>query len=113
MNSAARLLNQSTISRTWVVSIILTHVQYSVITLFLGVLVSALSIIYVTNMSRGLNANLQRAMAERNQLHIQESQLLLEKNTWGTQARIQSVATDKLAMEVPTQHSLVIIKSEN
>lgn len=109
MNSAARFLNHSTFSRTWVVSVILSKAQWSVFTLMLAVSVSALSIVYVTNNTRCLNATLQQTLAEREGLHIQWSQLLLEKSTLIMQARIQDVASKDLEMVVPDNKSVVII----
>jgi len=109
MNAAARFLSLSTVSRTWVVSFILSKTQLSLVTLVIGVLVSSLSVVYVTNMSRSFNANVQQSLAERDHLHAQWGQLLLEKSTWIMQARIQQVASDKLGMVVPDSKSVVII----
>lgn len=109
MNAAGRYLSQSSVSRTWVVSVFLSKTQLSVCTLIAGVLMSALSIVYVTNCSRSLNAGLQQTLAERDRLHIQWGQLLLEKSTWMMQARIQQVASDKLGMMVPNNKSVVIV----
>jgi cell division protein FtsL len=109
MNSAARFLSQNPISRTWVVSVLLSKVQFSLITLSIAVLVSALSIVYVTNYSRELNASLQQAFTDRDHLHIQWGQLLLEKSTLTMQARIQQVASNKLGMVIPNNKSVVIV----
>jgi cell division protein FtsL len=109
MNSAARFLSQSSASRTWVFSILLSKAQLSLITLTMGVLVSALSVVYVTNCSRDLNANLQQTLAERNHIHVQWGQLLLEKGTLMMQARIQQVASNKLGMVIPNSKSVVIV----
>ncbi len=109
MNAAARLLKQGTLSRSWVISVVLARAQYATFTLAIGVLVSALSIVYVTNTSRSLNAGIQQAIAERNQLHIQWGQLLLEKSTWVTPARVQHVAEDQMGMVVPDSKSVIIV----
>lgn len=109
MNAAARFLSQSTVSRTWVFSVLLSKTQYTTLLLTLAVLVSSLSIIYVTNTTRMLNATIQQTLAERDQMHIQWGQLLLEKSTWMMQARIQQVASEKLGMVVPNSKSVIII----
>lgn len=109
MNAAARFLSQSTLSRTWMLSLLLSKLQVSLITLFAGIAVSALSMVYVTNTTRDLNAGLEQVLAERNQLHIQWSQLLLEKGTLLMQARIQQVASNKLGMIMPDSKSVVIV----
>ncbi len=110
MNAAARLLGQSSsLSRNWVVSVILSRVQFSTMILVSALLVSALSVVYVTNLSRSLNAGIQQTLTERNQLHIQWGQLLLEKSTWVTPARVQHVAEDQMGMVVPDSKSVVIV----
>lgn len=111
MNAAARLLSQQgSVARSWVVSVILSTVQFSLLTMVTAVLVSALSIVYVTNTSRNLTAGIQQTLVERNQLHIQWSQLLLEKSSWVTSARVQHVAESNLDMVTPDRKSLVIVK---
>ncbi len=109
MNAAARLFSQSTVSRTWLLSVLISKVQFGRYLLILAVLMSALSMVYVTNTTRSLNAGLQQTLAERDHLHIQWGQLLLEKSTWIMQARVQQVASDKLGMVVPEGKSLVIV----
>lgn len=109
MNAAARFLSQSTVSKTWVVSVLLSKVNYGLFTLIFSVIVSSLSIVYVTNVSRGLNAGIAQAFSERDRLHIQWGQLLLEKSTLMMQSRIQHVASDQLEMIVPESKSVVII----
>lgn len=109
MNTAARLFNQGVLSRSWVFSVLLSRTQCMVITLVLAVLTSALSIVYVTNASRSLNAALQQRVAEREQMHIQWGQLLLEKSTWVMQARVQHTAEQELGMVIPNNKSVVIV----
>lgn len=109
MNAAARLIKHGSLSRSWVVSVILARVQFTTLILTTAVLVSALSVIYVTNMARSLNAGIQQTLAERDQLHIQWGQLLLEKSTWVTPVRVQHIAEDRLDMVVPDSKSVVIV----
>ncbi len=110
MNAAARLLNQGVFSRGWVVSVFLSRSHASSFILSLAVLVSALSIIYVTNVSRGLNAHMEKMLIERDQFHLQWGQLLLEKSTAMMQARVQYIASNQLGMLVPTHKSVIVIK---
>jgi cell division protein FtsL len=109
MNAAGRLMNQGVLSRGWVVSIVFHRTQMPLVCVVFAALVSALSIVYVTNSSRGLNADLQQALLERQQMHVQWGQLLLEKSTWIMQARIQNVAEDKLDMVMPNNKSVVVV----
>ena len=112
MNTAARLLNQGLLSRSWVISVFLKKSQLPLFVMVMSVLCSALGVIYVSNMNRTLNASIQQILAERDQLHIQWSQLLLEKSTWIMQARIQNLAEGQLGMIIPDSKSVVVITSE-
>jgi cell division protein FtsL len=109
MNAAARMFNQGSLSRGWALSFLMARTQISTIILVLAVLTSALSIVYVTNLSRSMHAGLQQAVAERDQYHVQWGQLLLEKSTWMMQAREQQVAEDKFDMKFPDSKSVVIV----
>ena len=112
MNAAARLLNQGVLSRGWVVSVFLTRFDISLFVLISAVLISALSLVYVTNSVRSLNANIEQLYAEHDQLHIQRGQLLLEKSTLTMQAHIQDVAEDHLNMVVPEGKAVVVVDSK-
>jgi cell division protein FtsL len=109
MNAAARLFNQGALSRGWVVSVVLTRFQFSLFAVLFLVLVSALSLVYVTNTARSLNAGLEQTLTERSQLHIQRDQLLLEKSTLTMQAHIQSVAENHLNMILPEGKAVVVV----
>lgn len=109
MNTAIRLFNQGVVSRSWVMSVYLSRTHGMIVMLILALLTSALSIIYITNASRSLNAAVQQTLAERGQLHIQWGQLLLERSSWITQARVQRIAEHDLRMVVPDRKSVVII----
>lgn len=109
MNSAARLLNQGSLSRSWVISIVLARAQVATLLLTAMMLVSALSMVYVTNSTRTLHASIQQVLHERNQLHVQWGQLLLEKSTWVTPARVQHIAEQQIGMITPDTKSVVIV----
>ena len=112
MNAAARLFNQGALSRGWAVSFLLERAQFSTLVLVLAVLTSALSMVYVTNMTRSMNGALQQTLTERDHMHVQWGQLLLEKSTWMMQARVQQVAEDKLGMVFPNHKSVVIVAND-
>ncbi|MDR3478540.1 MAG: cell division protein FtsL [Gammaproteobacteria bacterium] len=111
MNAAARF-NQGVLSRGWAVSAFLTRARLSTLVLFLAILTSALSMVYVTNATRSMNASYQQNLVERDHLHVQWGQLLLEKSTWMMQARVQTIAEKKLGMVIPDGKSVVIINSK-
>jgi cell division protein FtsL len=111
MNAAARLFNQGVLSRGWAASVFFSKAQISSVILIVAVLVSALSIVYVTNASRSQNASIQQIYYDRDQLHDQWGRLLLERSTWMMQARVEQIAEDKLGMFTPDSKSIVIINS--
>lgn len=108
MNAAARLVHQGVLTRHVITASLLTKRQLAVMALGFAVLLSALSVIYVTHASRELYASYQHNLAEQDRLHVQRGQLLLERSTWMMQARIQQIAENKLGMEIP--QSVVIIR---
>ena len=109
MNAAARLLNQGALSRGWVISIFVTRSNVSVVVFMISILISALSLVYVTNCSRSLNAELQQAYVERDHLYLQWEQLLLEQSTLLKQTRVENAAEGRLAMVFPEGKSLVLL----
>jgi cell division protein FtsL len=111
MNAAARLFNQGVLSRGWAVSVFFAKAQTSTMLLILMVLTSALSIVYVTNSTRSMNASLQQTYSEREKMHDQWGRLLLEKSTWMMQARVEQIAEDKLGMFMPDGKSIVVINA--
>lgn len=109
MNAAARLVHQSTLSRHLLFTYLLTRRQMGLFVLALSILLSALSIIYVTHTARIVYTNYQHLLLEKDRLHVQQGQLLLERSTWMMQSRIQQAAENQLNMVFPDQKSVVII----
>ncbi|MBX3709329.1 MAG: cell division protein FtsL [Gammaproteobacteria bacterium] len=109
MNAAARLVHQGVLSRHLLLTHLLNRRQIVVVALVLAVLLSALSIIYVTHITRIMHAAYQRNIAEQHHLHEQKGRLLLELSTWMMQARIQQIAENKLGMIVPDHQSVMVV----
>lgn len=109
MNAAARLVIQKTNIRQLALSMIVTQSQVLMTSLVIGVVLSALSLIYVTNTTRTLNASIQQSIYEQNKLQVQWGQLLLEKSTLTIQTRVQHVAEQELGMLVPDHKSVMIV----
>lgn len=108
MNAAARLVHQGALSRHLALTHLLSIKQIGVLILALSVLLSGLSIIYATHVTRVMHANYQHNLQEQDRLHVQRGQLLLERSTWMMQARIQHMAENQ-GMVVPNNKSVVII----
>lgn len=109
MNAAARLVHQGVISRHLVLTHLLTRQQIALVLIGMGVLLSALSIIYVTQVTRVMHATYQHNLVEQSRLQVARGQLLLERSTWMMQARVQQIAENQLGMMVPNHKSVVII----
>jgi cell division protein FtsL len=109
MNAAARLVHHHVLTRQFVFANFFKRSQMLVVGLVFATLMSALSIIYVTHVTRILHANYQHNLVEQDRLHVERGQLLLERSTWMLQSRIQQIAESKLGMMVPDHKSVVII----
>ena len=110
MNAAALLVHQNVLSRHLIMTHLFTRKQIIAVVLALAVLLSALSIIYVTHVTRVLHATYQHNLLEQDHLHVERGQLLLERSTWMMQARIQHIAESKLGMVVPNSKTVVIVR---
>lgn len=71
---------------------------------------SAVALVYSVFMARELTHELQMVRAERNQLDVEWTQLLLERNTWGAYNTIGKVAVDSLGMKVPQVNEVEMIR---
>lgn len=110
MNAAARLVHQHGLSRHLLLTHFLTRKQLTVIFLGMMVVFSALSLIYVTHLTRELHAGFARNLNLQDRLHVSRGQLLLERSTWMMQARVQEVAEKKLGMIFPDHKSVVVVR---
>ncbi len=82
------------------------------IILMLLVIISALAVVYVADLNRRLFIDYQTAQNTHNQLYIDWGKLLLEQSTWATQARVQTLAEQKLNMQLPTAMDIVMINKD-
>lgn len=78
--------------------------------LFLACIASALAIVITTHQTRVAFAELQRLEQERNQLHTEWGQLLLEEGAWSTPARVERIAIERLNMRIPDVHDIEVIQ---
>jgi cell division protein FtsL len=109
MNAAARLLNQGELSRGWVMTVFLSRFHFTSSLLVMLTLLSALSLIYVTNSARTLNAHVQQSIDEKDRLQLQWNQLLLEKSSMLMQSRIENIAEERLSMVFPDSKVVVMV----
>lgn len=74
------------------------------------VLVSALAVSWTVHESRRLTNKVQQLQSEQDRLQTEWGQLLLEHSTWGSYARVERMAREKLAMQLPQGEQKVLVK---
>jgi len=112
MNAAARILNESLIVavRTKEMrKIVLSKQMCIIIMLLFSVLASALFSITVTDKNRIAIGTLATLEQNQNNLITTFNQLLLEKNTLNSPARIEAIAKNKLGMSLPDPKQTILI----
>ncbi|HEY7771848.1 MAG TPA: cell division protein FtsL [Marinagarivorans sp.] len=77
--------------------------------LWVAVLVSALSVVYVTFDVRRHTQQLAALNDHAQTLQVETGQLLLEKSALAAYARVERIATGELNMRVPTGHEIVVV----
>jgi len=91
------------------VDIFSLRLNFTIPLILLAVLLSALSVIYASNETRNLNADIQRVKNDRATLHVEWEQLVLEKSALMQQSRIQRYAESHLDMVAPDERAVVDI----
>ena len=78
--------------------------------LWVAVLGSALGVVYGKQEARNRFNELQKLIAQRDDLDIEWGPLQLEQSTWATQSRVERVAQDELDMRTPAASELRIVQ---
>ena len=84
--------------------------RLAVAVLWVAVLGSSLGVIYAKHAARSKFNELQKLTKARDDLDIEWGQLQLEQSTWATHGRIESMARDRLGMQVPDAGSIVLVR---
>jgi len=109
MNAAARALEQGSLFHGNVFRLALGKRFTLVACLIACVLLSAISVIYVKNNYRYYFSQTQYLRQQSQQLNLEWRQLLLEQNTWASPTRVERIASQQLAMNVPAKSVLVTL----
>lgn len=109
MNAAVKTISQNAVSGINAFSLVWVKKHFAVCLLWAMILLSALSVIYITNKTRGVYATLQAQQSERGVLHVEWGKLLLEQGAWTSQARVEDVAERYLAMQMPRIKHMIIV----
>jgi cell division protein FtsL len=78
--------------------------------LWIGVLGSAVEVIYQRHSARDLNLRLEKLDAERDALDIEWGRLQLEQSAWSSHAFVERVANAKLKMALPSPADVRIVR---
>lgn len=109
MNAAATVIHQSNVFHGQFAEIRLSKQLWMHIILLCAVLLSALAVIYTTNLHRLTFTQLQIAEQTTHELQLQWGQLLLEQASLATPARVEALARDKLHMVLPDNKQTIIL----
>ena len=109
MNATARALAAGTFN-----GYNLRHMIFSMKSIFIGVLLcvilmTSFSVIYLKDLTRQAVTELHHLHYQHNQMIIEQSQLLLEQNTWSSPLRIENIAQSQLNMTTPAKNTIVFV----
>jgi cell division protein FtsL len=83
--------------------------SWGVVLMGLAVFASAVAVVHLKHVSRGLFSDLQALERERDALNVEWGQLQIEQSTWALQGRIEALARGRLEMEIPSAESIVLV----
>lgn len=81
-----------------------------VVVLVMLVVISAVAVTWSVHEARRLTARQQQLQAEQDRLQTEWGQLLLERSTWGSYARVERLAREKLDMKLPEKDERVVVR---
>ncbi len=111
MNAAARDISQSDLFHGHLANMKLSRTFCFQMMLLGAVLMSALAVVYTTNMHRLALSQLEQAEQQAHQLQLQRGQLLLEQATLATPSRVQQLAEEKLHMVLPSSKQTFVLRA--
>lgn len=79
-----------------------------IVGLLVGIMATSLLVVYYKHVSRQLFSDLQNVHKSRHELHIEWTQLLLEQGAWGSDARVEKIARNKLNMHLPSPDKIIV-----
>ncbi len=110
MNAAARELRHLSVFYGHMSGMKPSRSLFLQMILLLSLLISALSVVYTTNLQRMTLSQLAFAQQEAHQLEMEWGQLLLEHASLSTPSRIQALAYEKLKMVLPDEKQTVLVR---
>ncbi len=77
---------------------------------WLVVILSALSVVYVSHLCRQLYNDLSQLEQEANAFQVEWGRYLLEQSSWASLSRIEQLAKTRLEMRVPRAEEIIVIR---
>ena len=84
----------------------------TVILLLVAVLVSAMLVIELRHRNRLYFVELQALQNQRDALHVETGQLLLEEGAWAEHRRVESLARTRLGMAIPLSNQVLVVYAD-
>ena len=109
MNAAGRLVYKRTLPHHMIAVNICSKKYSGIILMIFMIMLSALGAIYTTDMARTWQATYQHNLTEQHRLHVERSQLLLERSAWMSPTRIATLAERHFEMITPPSQAMVIV----
>ena len=82
-----------------------------VATVWLSLVITSISVAYVSHLCREQYAELVGLEASANQMQIDYGRYLLEQSAWGSLQRIETSAIEKFSMHSPKSAEIVIVRN--
>lgn len=108
MNAAAKALHESNLFHGHISQIRFSFTQWLQMILVFSVLISAIVVVYCTNLYRMNLSQLEHAKQEASALELQWGQLLLEQASISAPSRVQESAEEVLHMVTPSRQQTVV-----
>jgi cell division protein FtsL len=77
--------------------------------LLLVLVLCAMSVVSSQHMARKLYSELEKEQKQTKMHGVEYGQLLLEQSTWGAQALIEKVASERLSMHAPEPREVQVV----
>lgn len=83
--------------------------SFIMLLMFIGVLLSAISVAYSAYWNRQLLNTLYTELNVRDKAQAEYGRLILEQSTWTAYSRIETLATEQLKMRVPDPAEIIMV----
>ncbi|CDF85851.1 cell division protein FtsL [Pseudomonas sp. QL9] len=83
--------------------------SFIMLLMFIGVLLSAISVAYSAYWNRQLLNTLYGELNVRDKAQAEYGRLVLEQSTWTAYSRIEMLATEQLKMRVPDPAEIIMV----